>query len=87
MIEQLHQRTQTKKVKRSVIKIPLQENESPEENDSKTITSQTESLDQPEKADSCKSEKYVNENNQEGCVENLCGDSESEMLRAKHEKE
>ena len=78
------EKTQTKKVKRSVIKIPLQENESPEENDSKTTTSQTEDLDQPNKADSCEPEKCVNENNQEGCVENLCGDSKSEMLREKH---
>ena len=77
------EKTQTKKVTRSVIKIPLQQYESPEENDNKAVISQIEDLDQQYKVDSDELEKCVNENNKKGCVKNLCGDLESEMLREK----
>lgn len=81
----LAEKTQTKNVKRTVIKIPLQENESPEETDNnKTITPLTEDLNSQNNADSHKSEKCVNEKNDGICRENPCSNTENEILHEKH---
>ena len=71
------EKTTIKEVRRSVIKIPLQENKSPEENEHNSSTPNIEDLDCHNNDDPRKSEKCASD-------ENSCEHSENELLCEKH---
>ena len=78
-------KTQSKHIKRSVIKIPLQENESPEDNgnNNRASATHTEECNLHNKVGLCESEKCVNEENHE-MLENLRDNSGKEIFHKKH---